>query len=402
MPPRAPAPGTFARRIPAAERRARLGIRHHLAAKAADVSPAGLAGELVALHATDPATVYLSAAARIEGLHAADVSAALYEDRTLIRMLGMRRTMFVVPTKSAPVVQHSSSDDVAARLRKALVKDLASAVPEPARWLAELDESVVGLLRETGEATGAELSRAEPRLRTQLIYAQDKAYGGPATITGRVLNLLSAQGRIVRGRPGGGWTGSRYRWSAIERWIPDGLPRLPTDVARALLVHRWLSTFGPGTVADIAWWTGWNLGDTRNAIASIDTVEVDLDGAAGIVLATDVQPVAQLAPWVALLPALDPTPMGWTARDWYILPDHRRALFDRTGNIGPSVWCDGRIVGGWAQRPDGEVVFRLLEDVGAASTAAVAAEAARLTQWHHGVRVTPKFRTPLERELSGR
>jgi hypothetical protein len=58
------------------------------------------------------------------------------------------------------------------------------------------------------------------------------------------------------------------------------------------------------------------------------------------------------------------------------------------------------VVGGWGQRPDGEVVFRLLEDVGGEATAAVEAETARLQAWLGGVRVTPRFRTPLERELS--
>jgi hypothetical protein len=93
--------------------------------------------------------------------------------------------------------------------------------------------------------------------------------------------------------------------------------------------------------------------------------------------------------------------MGWKERSWY-LGAHRAALFDRSGHIGPTIWCDGRIVGGWAQsRTDGEVVVRLLEDVGSEAGRAVAEEAARLRAWLGDVRVTPRFRTPLERELAG-
>jgi hypothetical protein len=91
--------------------------------------------------------------------------------------------------------------------------------------------------------------------------------------------------------------------------------------------------------------------------------------------------------------------MGWQQRAWY-LGEHGKALFDTNGNAGPTVWCDGRVVGGWAQRPDGEVVFRLLEDVGTAAARAIAAEAARLTAWLDGVRLKPRFPTPLQRELS--
>jgi hypothetical protein len=387
-------------RITTQQRRARLGVRHHLAERTRGTSSAELVEDLVVLHATDPVSVYLSIAARSTDLTADHLSEALYDDRTLIRMLGMRRTMFVVPTHVAPIVQHSSSAAVAARLRRALVKELAAVVDDPGSWLEEVENSVVERLRELGGATALALSRAEPRLRTKLLIAGGKAYGGPTAINSRVLNLISSQGRIVRGRPAGGWAGSQYEWAPAEKWIPGGLPVIDAELARAALVRRWLARFGPGTLADIVWWTGWNLGDTRRALASIDAATVDMDGDQGFMLSDDIEPVTEPAPWISLLPALDPTPMGWSGRDWYIDPVHRRLLFDRTGNIGPSVWCDGRIVGGWGQRADGVVVWRLFTDIGAEQTAKVADEATRLTQWIDGVKVIPKFRTPLERELS--
>ena len=386
--------------ITAQQRRARLGTRHHLANRTSGRAPADIAADLVVLHATDAASVYLSVAARAADLSSADVATALYDDRTLIRMLGMRRTMFVVPTPAAAIVQHSSSAPVAARLRRALVKELQPIVSDPDPWLANVEDAVVARLRELGGATGVALSRADERLRTKLVVAEGKAYGGPVAINSRVLNILSAQGRIVRGRPGGGWTGSQYEWAPIEKWLPDGLPTVDVASARTGLVRLWLARFGPGTLADIVWWTGWNQGDTRRALASIDTVPVDLDGTEGLALAADIDPVPEPEPWIALLPALDPTPMGWSERDWYLAPDYRAALFDRTGNIGPTIWCDGRIVGGWAQRAGGAVAWRLFTDIGAELTDAVDAEAERLTGWLAGVKVTPKFRTPLERELA--
>jgi len=102
------------------------------------------------------------------------------------------------------------------------------------------------------------------------------------------------------------------------------------------------------------------------------------------------------------LPALDPTPMGWVNREWYFPPEFKPRLFDRTGNIGPTVWSEGRVVGGWAQRPSGEVVTRLLTDIGAAAAEAVDTEAARLQEWIGPARIVPKFRVPLDRELAGR
>jgi hypothetical protein len=211
--------------------------------------------------------------------------------------------------------------------------------------------------------------------------------------------LLSAEGRIVRGRPRGGWTSSQYQWWPAPAVLTDGGAPSPA-AARADLARRWLRAFGPAPVADLQWWTGWTAGQVRAALGQLRTAEVDLGGVPGIVLAGD-EAAAEAAgePWAALLPALDPSAMGWRERGWF-LGEHGPPLFDRSGNIGPTVWWEGRIIGGWAQRKDGEIVFRLLEDPGAGALAAVTAEAERLQAWLGAVRITPRFRTPLERNLS--
>ena len=383
-----------------AERRARLARRHLLAAPARAETAAEVAAALIALHGTDPASVYLAAWARSADGHRAighaAVERALYESGELVRMLGMRRTMFVVPADLAPVIQASCTDQIAERMRSGLIRNLAAAgvAPDAGRWLNEVGDATVTALTARGTATGAELARDEPRLRTQLVYAEGKNYGGPANITSRVLMLLSAERRIARGRPRGGWTSSQYEWTPADPW-----PAGSAAAARAELARRWLLAFGPAPVSDLQWWTGWTAGQARAALGQLGTAKVDLDGTPGVVLADDEDPEPATGPWAALLPALDPTPMGWRERGWF-LGGHAPALFDRSGNIGPTVWWDGRIVGGWAQRPGGEIVFRLLEDAGAEAVAAVEAEAERLAGWLGAVRVTPRFRTPLERELS--
>ena len=183
--------------------------------------------------------------------------------------------------------------------------------------------------------------------------------------------------------------------------MPGGLAERSTEDAQAELMRRWLASFGPGTIADLKWWTGLTMGEVKRALASVDTVEVELDDVTrGFVLADDVDDVNAPDPWVALLPALDPTVMGWAGREWY-LGEHRPALFDRNGNAGPTVWCDGRVVGGWSGTKDGEIAFRLLEDVGLEAAATIEAEADRLREWLGDVRVTPRFHTPLEQELTG-
>lgn len=396
-------------RLSVGERRARLGRRHRLARSAQAADPMEAARAMVVLHATDPATVHLSIAARVPGSDVAGTERALYDDRTLIRMLGMRRTVFVVPTSFAPVIQAACTDDIAVKQRKLLVRHLeeagiAGSAEECASWLRAVEESTATALTLRGSATAQELSADEPRLRSRLAMAPGKSYAAQPYVTSRVLFQLSAEGRIVRGRPLGTWLSGQHQWSPVENWLPDGIgDKLSADEARATLARSWLASFGPGTTADLQWWSGWTLGQTRKALTAVEAVEVDLDGSVGYVLPGDEGPEVEPEPWVAFLPALDPTPMGWKERDWY-LGEHKARMFDTTGNIGPSIWADGRIVGGWGQPESGDVRYELLDDVGTETAAAIEAEAARWTTWLAGVRITPRGRraSPLETELSKR
>ena len=389
------------RRISVEERRSRIALRHHLAWSARAGSVVEVASDLVGLHATDPASVFLAAWARLQCPEVGAIEQALYEERSLLKMLGMRRTMFVAPIDLVPVIQAACTQALIPGERRKLVQMLEQAgiASDCSTWLRQVEAATLAAIAARGEAYGGELSRDVPALREQIRYAEDKKWGGSQGISTRVLFLLSAQGQIARGRPRGSWISSQHRWAPMEAWLPGGIAKLTTEVARAELVSRWLLAFGPGTLADLRWWTGWTTGEVRQALAAVGAVEVDLDGGTGFVLAPDVERVPPPEPWVALLPALDPTVMAWTQRRWF-LGEHGPALFDRSGNAGPTVWCQGRVAGGWAQRKDGEIVFRLLEDVGADAARAVAAEAGRLASWLGSVRVTPRFRTPLERELS--
>lgn len=396
-------------------RRPWIGPRHHLGPGRLASNAIEAAGDLLGFHASDPMSVYLAAWARVEGFETADLDRALYEDRSLLKVLGMRRTMFVVPVELAAVIQAACTDSIARGQRARLHRMIREAgiTRDPEAWLDAVERETLEVLDAKGEATAAELTKEVAGLRAQIPFGSGR-WQGTVGVSTRLLFLLASEGRMIRGRPRGGITSSLYRWVPIERWVPGGLPSIPKDEAQAELVRRYLATFGPATEADIAWWTGWTLGETRKALATCEAVAVDLGTGAkpGFVLPNwvagdasgdraDGEAAGGSAgdrPWIALLPALDPTVMGWQARDWYLGP-HRPLLYDTNGNAGPTIWLDGRIVGGWAQRADGSIVHRLLEEVGAAVEPAVAEKAAALQAWLGPIRFTPRFRTPLEREL---
>lgn len=290
-------------------------------------------------------------------------------------------------------------------MRARLVKQVSTLPTEPViadveSWLAATEAETESALRSMGTATGAELSAAVPGLKTALLPTTDKVYDVKRYVTSEVLVMMAAEGRLVRVEPRGSWTSRRHAWAPIDHWWPDGIAVLDETEARADLARRWLEVFGPATLDDLQWWTGWNKTQTRGAVSGLDTVAVELAEGDGIMLSgtTFDKPAGTSN---MLLPALDPTPMGWKHRAWY-LGEHKAPLFDTFGNIGPTIWSGGRIVGGWAVTGSGDVVTEFLEDVGSTVSKVVAAESERITTLLDGTPVVPSFPTPLEKKLRGK
>lgn len=389
------------RAIGTTERRARLGLRHRLARAAGSVDEAAAA--LVGLHSSDPTSVYLSARARVTGFVPEDLEEALYERRSLARMIGMRQTLFVVPRDVAAVMDEACTRALAPPEHRRLVGMLEEQGVAPAgkgeRWVRRVAAQTLETLARRGPSTARELTKDVPDLGAKLVFGQGRAWAGAMGVSTRVLFLLAAEGEILRARPLGTWVSGQYRWARTEDWLGEPLTQIGHAEACADLLGRYLHAFGPVTTTDVRWWTGWTVRLTATTLEAIGAVEVGLDDGVGFVLPDDLGRVTSTRRWVALLPGLDPTVMGWKDRGWY-LGEHGPALFDRNGNAGPTVWADGRVVGGWIQQPSGEIAVKLLERVDARTRSAIDAERERLQAWLGDVRVTPRFRTPIELALS--
>ncbi len=383
------------------ERRARLGRRHRLAVPADDVVEAARA--MSGLHSSDPVTVYLSARARVEGLDVEDMESALYQDKSLIRLLAMRRTLFVVPIEMAPLLHHSSTVALGGPERRRLIKmvEAEGLTADGERWIRDLADRAMEALTRRGEAVATELAEDVPELGQKIVfYKRDGSVLTTVGLNTRILFLLAAEGRVVRGRPRGSWVSGQYHWAPMDLWLGGPMAEMSRAEAQATVLTSWLRTFGPGTELDMKWWTGWPVTQVRAALDAIGAVEVGLDDGTGHVLLDDLEPSADVGPWVAMLPSLDPTTMGWKQRDWYLGP-HAPLLFDSNGNAGQTVWVDGRVVGGWGQGPTGDVRWRLLEDVGTEANAAIELHAEALETWLAGRTVSARFPAPLNRELAG-
>ncbi len=372
------------------QRRARAWRRHALGAPVGSVEEAVAA--VVCLHATEPASVHLAVHAR-SGATRAQVDTALYDDRTVVKQLAMRRTLFGFPRDLLPAVWGSASRRVAGQQRTRLAKDveLAGISDDGAVWVEVVGDAVLDTVAADGPATTTELRGRVPELDRRVGGWQ----GATSPIAGRVLTVLAAEARLVRGANELGWRSARHRWALAEAWLGEPpAPLAETDGYR-LLVGRWLQQFGPGTETDLVWWLGGTKGAVRRALTELDAVEVALDsGAPGWVLPDDLADEPEPARGAALLPVLDPTLMGWKQRDFYLDPADVPYLFDTNGNGGTTAWWEGRVVGCWVQDDDAGVRVVLRRDVGAEARDALDAEAARLSDWLDGDRVSSVYASP--------
>ena len=142
------------------ERRARLAVRHALAPGARVATPELATRAVTVLHSTEPATGYLSLWARVPGLTIADVDRALFEDRSLVKQLAMRRTLFVFPRDLLPAAWGSASARVADTEGKRVAKDvvLAGLATDGDAWLDGARADVLAELE--GDSTGLTASGA--------------------------------------------------------------------------------------------------------------------------------------------------------------------------------------------------------------------------------------------------
>jgi hypothetical protein len=378
------------------ERRARLAVRHGLAEPVADTAAATRA--MTCLHATEPASVHLAAWARA-GVSRAAVDAALYDDRSVVKQLAMRRTVFAFPRDLLPAVWGSASARVAGQQVRRLATEMEATgvTDDGAAWTDEHLALTRRLIETEGPLTTAEVRARLPALDARVTRGKG-AYQVDVAIAAQVIVALAASGAIVRGENDGGWKVSRPRWTATAAWLGEDPAPLPEHEGYAALVATWLRSFGPGTEADLVWWLGSTKAAVRRALADVDAVEVSLDdGDSGWALPDDLDPPPDPGPWAALLPALDPTTMGWKDRAFH-LGKHVDQIFDRNGNGGPTAWWDGRIVGVWFQRDDGVVEVALVEDVPRAAQRALDAKAAELTGLLDGDVVRSIYLSPLARE----
>src|SRR6476619_1837278 len=236
------------RTIDVEERRARLARRHRLLPGLRTDDVATIADDLVALHSTDPVTVYLSAMLRMAHPSVEAGEQALYVDRTVVRHHAMRRTLWVATPPVVRRMHAGATRNLVGPEHRRTARLLAeNGVDDPDAWLADARDRVLAALHEHGPMTARSLGQKVPALTHKIVMAPGKKYSASVSAHTRVLLGLGFEGEIVRTRPTGTWINGAYTYASMADWLDGGLGDLTEREAARDLAARWLHAFGPGT-----------------------------------------------------------------------------------------------------------------------------------------------------------
>jgi hypothetical protein len=370
--------------------------------------------DIVGLHATSATGPYLALWARMSQFGREMLEEALYEQRDLVKLLCMRVTLHAVPSDESPFFIQACRGYIERRTPPRyrggglLAQAGLCAEQEADDALDRLQRRVLSVLAERGPSTTQEIAEAVPEFQAKIRHDVGKPYEGEFSIGSRLISNMCAQGLLVRTRVRGTWRSNLYEYAPLADWLPDvNLESVMPRKARIWLVRRYLAAFGPATVDDVQWWTGFTKTDTKKALAALEpeVVEVAIGdlGATHLMLADDATQAAGFippgSPFACLLPSLDPYIMGYRHRHRFLAEEHRPKLFDRAGNSVPTVLVSGRVVGAWGQREDGTIHYDLLESTTAVERAHLDTEVARLQRLLDGEVLPSGFLTPSFRTL---
>jgi hypothetical protein len=333
--------------------------RHHLHRRAPADSMLAVTSRLCGLHAQVMSSAELTLWARVEGLDRGWVRRALWDDRSLVKCWAMRGTLHLLPAAELPL-WHAALGTSTRYLK-------------PAQWLKHFDISMEDLDR-LSDAVAAALD-GRVMTREELVAEVSRISGSPAFAAkvgesswGTILKPAAFSGRLCFGPN----IGTRIRFTRPDTWLaasgrPLGPPVDPA-AATATVTRRFLATYGPATVHDLARWWGSGAGVTtaRQWIAALgdEAAPVEIAGAPAWMLADDARHLRSLPSLhsVRLLPGFDQYVVAASCHAEQLLPgDLRRRVYRPQGWISPVLLVNGRMEGTWRYSARGNRIEVLVE-----------------------------------------
>jgi hypothetical protein len=340
---------------------ARQGLLEPITAPAAET--VARVGSLQAQHPEWPP---VALAARVASQRSADLAGAL-DRREVVRSSLMRITIHVVAAADLwPMFT------VMRPLRLAQWRLLLKADPHGSslgRRLTAAHEVAIAALRERPHSS-LELDRLmAAEVGHEATSATRPAWRDPDTriVVRAAWRHFAATVPLVH-VPHDGEGYGRSRYALATDWLGVEEPEIDVADARIHLARRYLGSFGPASVDDLAAYVGrgkGGIGVWRDAVAALDGEAIFLRGTDGRTLVDLVgaprpepdtpAPPRLLARWDSLL-------LSHAAkhRQRVIADEHRSSVFSKNADVLPAFLLDGVVAGTWElSRSDGRAAITL-------------------------------------------
>jgi hypothetical protein len=318
--------------------------RHRLLQPAAPDQLVEVVGQVCGIHAQIATSAELSLSLRVDGITRQDVSAALWQDRSLVKTYGLRGTLHLFPARELSM--WIAALRTKAPPREPTQRELAALPPQRK---AEMVEAILVALQGR-QLTRAELSEYLERcVGAWATEAAFPAFGGQWPRWQVALHQAAQDGLIVAGPP----RANRVTYVRTDDWLG---PLEPMDGQAALreVCRRFLEAYGPATHVEFARWFYMRPSAARALMASMDLEPVEVEdwrawmprGAVPEAVGSACADVTR----VQLLPQFDCYVVGSFPRDQLIPPAAPPAL--RRGTAAPFavVLIDGTVGGLWERR----------------------------------------------------
>jgi Winged helix DNA-binding domain len=341
--------------------------RHGLTSSLASIPDAAAA--MCGTHAQVMTAAELSLGLRVADTTRSDVAAALWDERSIVKTVGLRGTLHLFRTEDLPwwlaafealprPVNHAPDVRLGAAELDAVLSAIDAAVEERELTIDELDVQVAARCGDWAA------ERVMP------------AFGGFWPRWRQAIGAAACRGVLCFGPN----RGRRVTYTSLKRWLPTS-GRVDSDAAMRTLVHAYLFAYGPARPEHLAQWLAIPTPLARSLFAIVDLDEVEVDGATAYVNRGDTAFDDQVPP-VRLLPYFDAFAVGSQPRSM-LFPGRagERALARTQAGNYPVVLVDGVVAGVWHQKRSGRRVAVTVEPLGRLSASrrrAVEAEVERL------------------------
>lgn len=286
------------------------------------------------LHAQISITPYISLYARMNNFKKEQLEEQLYSKKNIVRIKAIRRTIYIFTKEMVPTAYMATK-----RLIETPTEKYLAYLGIDSGEYKKTAEEILKITRNAGLST----KEIKDKLETNIKISP-------------IISIMCDQGLLARRMSKGGWRSNLHTYQEFKTCYPDiNLQEVTEEIAKEKMIEQYIKAFGAVTEKDIAWWTGFPLGEIRNILKKLEEKLIrisvtDLDEKY-LMLKEDIELLESMRELdtknINLLPILDPYMMGYKDRNRYLDIKYYDYVYDFGGNATSTILLDGRVIGIW-------------------------------------------------------